>query len=120
MRIAAIAERCGHRAGIQHHPPHCIIDAAGGDAGLYEIGAGIEDLGGQRACLAHGGKAFGTMQLDGAVAVDGLIAVNELVFVHGAHIAMACAKSYFASANAAVYSGLTAASTLALTGRVTS
>jgi hypothetical protein len=60
------------------------------------------------------------MQLDGAVAVDGLIAVNELVFVHRDHIAMLRAKSYFASAKADVYSGLTAASTAGVTGSVTS
>ena len=98
MRIAAIAERRGHRACIQHHAPDRIVDAAGGHAGPDQIDAGIKDFGGQPPCLAHRFKAFWPMQFDGAVAVDGLIAVNELVLVHGGHIATRAAKSYISRA----------------------
>ena len=118
--IAAIAERGGDCAGVQHHAPDRVVDAACRHPRAHQIDAGIEDFGGEAPGFPHPLEPFGRVELDGAVAVDGLVAVNELVFVHGGPIATARAKSYFASAKAALYSGLTAASTLAVTGSVTS
>ncbi len=60
------------------------------------------------------------MQFDGAIAEDGLVAVDKLIFVHRAYIARAAPKSYFPSAKAALYAGLTAASNSAVTGKVSS
>ena len=120
MRITAVAKRRGHRARIEHHAPHRIINAAGGDARPDQIGAGIKYLGRQATGLAHRGKAIRPVQLDGAIAVDARGAVNKLILVHPRPITRAQAKSYFASAKAALYWGLSAAITALVTGSVTS
>ena len=88
MRIAAIAQRCGHRACVQHHAARKVIDLARGHARLYEFGQLVEDFSGKASCLAHTLKPIGPVQLDRPVAVNGLISIDDLVLVHGAHIAM--------------------------------
>jgi hypothetical protein len=53
MGIAAIAQRGGHRAGVQRHLAHDIVDGGGGHAGLHQRRHGIEDLGREAPGLAH-------------------------------------------------------------------
>lgn len=88
MRIAAIAQRCGYCARVQHHAARKVINLGRGDTRLHEFGQLVEDFCGKASCLAHTLKPFRAVQLDRPVAVDGLISIDDLVLVHGAHIAM--------------------------------
>jgi hypothetical protein len=64
MRIAAIAQRGGHRAPVQRHLPHDVVERASGDAGLHMGHQRVQDFGSEAARLAHAFKGFRAVQLD--------------------------------------------------------
>src|SRR3546814_19588509 len=57
VREAAIAERRGDAAALQHHRADKVVDFCGGHAGLDEGNERVEDFGRQPPRLAHPGKA---------------------------------------------------------------
>ena len=83
MGVAAITKRCGHRACIQCHLAHTVINALRGDARFHHGGHFIKNARSKAPCLAHAFKAFFGVKFDGSVAVDGVCAIDELVFGHG-------------------------------------
>ena len=87
MGEAAVAERCRHRAAIERHLAHDVVEFAGGDAGADVVDHRIEDFGGEPPGAAHAFEAFGAVELDRAVAQHKLAVDHCLVFGHGAHVA---------------------------------
>ncbi len=85
VRVAAVAERGGHRAGIHRHLAHDAVDLVGRErrGGPARV-EHVEDLGSEAAGLAHAFEPVGPVQLDRAVAVDGHVGGDVLVFGHRA------------------------------------
>src|SRR3546814_12233974 len=68
MREAAITERRGNAAAVEHHSADEVVDRGGGDARLDEGDERVEDFGRQPPRLAHAREAGFVVQLDRAVA----------------------------------------------------
>src|SRR3546814_14976369 len=68
MREAAITERRGNAAAVEHHSADEVVDRGGGDARLDEGDERVEDFGRQPPRLAHAREAGFVVELERAVA----------------------------------------------------
>ena len=119
MGEAAIAQRCGHCAAIQHQAAHLVVNRLRGYAGDDEGGQFIKDFRRQPPGAAHPFEPFGPVQLDGAIPIDGHVGGYVLIFDHATGCS-AYAPELREGAKALRYSSLTVAITPLSTGRVNS